>query len=134
MALSLQCLKKLWMDEMFSLFWCKVTDRASSLEMEEPNRPHRCKVPRRYEDGYAQATYPTTVEEYYRQIYYKALDLTIKSISDCFDQHSYHVYSQVEVVKLAKLVLVMPSTNSSCECSFGALRLIRTYKYLHSIQ
>ena len=28
-ALSLQCLKKLQTDEMFPLFWCKVTDRAA---------------------------------------------------------------------------------------------------------
>ena len=55
-ALSLQCLKKLRKDRIFSLFWCKVTDRASSLGVEEPHLPRRCKVPRRYEDGSAQAT------------------------------------------------------------------------------
>ena len=179
------------------LFWCKVTNIANSLRVEEATLSHWHKVPKRYEDGCVQAIYPTTIEEHYHQIYYKTFGLTINSISDCLNWHGYCIYHQVEqlllkvakkevydekfsfvtnfyesifdarilslhlelftscnisppkslkdvivclkdsslekraqfleAVKLVKLVLVMPATNSCHEHSFSALQLIQTY-------
>ena len=99
-TLSLQCLKNLRTDEMFSLFWCKVTDKAKKLEVEEPSLPRPHKVPRIFEVGRSQPPYPSTVEDYYRQIYFEALDLVTNSISDRFNQRGYQIYSQVEQLLL----------------------------------
>ncbi len=51
--------------------------KANSLEISEPQLPRRRKVPRRYDSGSAEPEYPATPFDYYKRIYFEALDLVI---------------------------------------------------------
>ena len=56
------------------------------------NLPRKRKVPRRFEDGTAEAEFFTDCKQYYRQQLYEALDLIVNSIKDRFDQPGYKAY------------------------------------------
>ena len=138
--------------------------------------------------------YPTTVEKYFKQIYYNAIDCIVSTIRERFNQDGFQKYVLLEnllhsyleelqsvcnfykddlnkglldtqlrilqtikpedqrsitsfkdvwkffqkmskgqrtlfseVIKVLKLILVMPATNASSERSFSALRRIKTY-------
>ena len=45
---------------------------------------YRRKVPRRYEIGTGEGSHPEEVDEYYRSIFFEALDLTINGIQNRF--------------------------------------------------
>lgn len=51
------------------------------------------KRPASYEGGNAATEFASEPEDHHRRIYYKALDLIIESITDCFDQSGYELYS-----------------------------------------
>ena len=53
-------------------------------------------MPKRSHDGNAAPEYPSTAKDKYRQSYYEALDLTVNSISQRFDQPGFRVYSNLE--------------------------------------
>ena len=61
------------------------------------------KRPIRYEDGNAAVEFHSNPKDYYRQIYYEALDLIVQSIKDRFEQPGYKVYKCLEdlVIKAA---------------------------------
>ena len=71
--------------------------------MEDPKLPRNRKRPIRYEDGNAAAEFHSNPKDYYRQIYYEALDLIVQSIKDRFEQSGYKVYKCLEdlVIKAA---------------------------------
>ena len=50
--------------------------------------------------GYAPPEYPDTIEAYFRQIYYEALDLLINGIKDRFNQTDFHIYKNCEQLLL----------------------------------
>ena len=60
----------------------KFTDATPSLPRQR--KRHIC-----YEDKNAAAGFISMPEDHYRRIYYEALDLIIKSITDRFDQPGY---------------------------------------------
>ncbi len=73
-------------DENFTLFWSLVKLKGSELNVNDPTMPRRRKRPRRYDDGSHSGDFPSTVEDYYRQIYFEAIDLIINGIKNRFDQ------------------------------------------------
>ena len=69
----------------YDLFWQKVVAMAKENNVEDPKLPRNRKRPVRYEDGNAEAEFHSTPKDYYRQIYYEALDLIVQSIKDRFE-------------------------------------------------
>ena len=51
---------------------------------------------RRYETGTGEGSHPEEVQDYYRHIFFEALDLTINGIQNQFDQPGYQIYSRLE--------------------------------------
>jgi len=51
--------------------------------MTEPMLPRRTHAPRRSEIVTGEPTYPATAQDFYRQIYFEAIDLMV----DAIDQH-----------------------------------------------
>ena len=91
--------------EMFDLFWTKVTNRASDVDVNEPVLPRQWKTPRRIDYGVAEAEFPSDVEALYRPIFFEVLDLVISSIKARFDQPGYRTYIKLEsLVKAANKV------------------------------
>ena len=183
-------------DQCFDLFWEKVVMKAEQRSVETPLLPRRRKLPSRFGTEQAPAEFHSTPKDYYRQIYFEAMDHIVQAITDRFDQEDFVVYLDTEqlllkcvrgedyqrevklvsefysgeiheanlqcqlifecdgkkeeailsdvllymremtnrgrlllseVVKVLKLVLVMPATNSTSEGSFSTLRRIKTY-------
>ena len=65
-------------------------------EVSDPVLPHRTKAPKRYRIGTGEGSNPERVEDYYRHVYFEALDLIINCIKNRFDQPGYQVYSRLE--------------------------------------
>lgn len=194
-------LSSLRTDENFDLFWGKVNKIAELECVDNPALPRQRKMPARYETGNAQAEYHSSVQSYFRHIYFEAIDLTVSSIKGRYDNKDFNLHLQVEqlllkcvtkseyesefvtvtefygddlnqndlqyqltafgmnfesekqlddvaltdiityfqlmpqrerkwlseVLKLLKLVLVMPATNATSERSFSSLRRIKSY-------
>ena len=55
--------------------------------------PRRTRAPRRIEIGTGEPTYPVTAQDYYRRIYFEAIDLMMNTIDQRFDQPSYDTYT-----------------------------------------
>ena len=94
--LTVKTLQSIRTESAFDDFWLLVERRRELLDVEEPTLPRRRKTPRRFDDGNAAAEYPNTDKDMYRQVYYEALDLSVTSITDRFDQPGFRVYSNVE--------------------------------------
>ena len=83
-------------DPNFELFWQKVTKHAAELDVDEPALPRQRKRPRRYEDGIGEAHFSENVKDFFRRIFFEALDLVISGINSRFDQPGYKIYSKLE--------------------------------------
>ena len=93
-TMMVSTLTKIRTDESFTLFWDSAQKKATEFDVSDPVLPRRRKMPQRYETGSATAHFPTTAEDYYRQIYFEVLDNVISTIKASFDQPSYAVYQQ----------------------------------------
>lgn len=87
-------------DEGFKLFWERVTREANALGIDEPVLPRKRKVPRRFDSNNDIGTTPVTPEDYYRPMYFEALDTAVSCIKDRFDQEGYKMYSKLELLLL----------------------------------
>ena len=79
-------------DENFVLFWQKVNQMASTLEVSDPILPLKRKVPKRLEISSAPPGYCSEPKDHYRRIYFEGLDLLVQAIADRFDQPGYRTY------------------------------------------
>ena len=77
---------------------------ASTLGISEPQLPWERRIPRHYEPGQAQSEYHSAPSEYYRQMFYEALDLIIACIKDRFNLPGYQVYCKFQNVLLKAAV------------------------------
>ena len=84
--------------ECFDLFWKKVNQMTSNVDVNDPVLPRKKRVPMRYEEGSAAPEYHSTL---YRQVYYEALDLAVQTINDRFDQPGYRSYCCMEAPSVA---------------------------------
>ena len=64
-----------------------------------PTECRRRKIPHCIDDG-AAATFPDTVEDHYRAIYFEAFDLITSCISNRFNQPGYKTYGKVQALLL----------------------------------
>ena len=83
-------------DPNFEFFWQKVTKLTAELDVDEPALPRQRKRPRKYEDGTGEAHFSENVKDFFRRIYFEALDLVISGINSRFDQPGYKIYSKLE--------------------------------------
>lgn len=102
-AMSKETLQKMRNEDNFDLFWTLTLQMSSKLDINEPTLPRKRRMPARFETGTALAEFPSTAKDHYRPQYYKALDLLIQTIDDCFDQPAYKAYSCLQNVLLKAL-------------------------------
>lgn len=84
--MTVHTLKSICSDENFLLFWKSIKQKASNLNINEPLLPRQRKRPRRYDDGASEGEFLQSVEDLYRHTYFEALDLTVCTINERFDQ------------------------------------------------
>ena len=85
------------------MFWKKLECQADGNHVSSATLPWRRRAPRRLEaciGGKAMPEYPERVENYYRRIYFEALDLVTTAINDRFNQPDYAVYAECEELLL----------------------------------
>jgi len=80
---------------MHDLFWEKVTQRASSLGINDPQLPRCRKRPRRYDDGISEGDFHITPKACFRQRYYEAIDVVLGCIEN---RPGYSIYSTLETL------------------------------------
>ena len=99
--LTVTTLRSLRSESMYKLFLEKVTKIAASLGVTEPKLPRRRKVPRRMEVGSVDThSFPSTMEDYYRQMYFVSLDLITTCICNRFYQPGYKMYCNIQELLL----------------------------------
>ena len=80
--------------------------------------PRRTCAPRRIEIGTGEPTYPVTAQDYYRRIYFEAIDLMMNAIDQrfdqWFDQPSFDTYAKMESL----LIKTLNSQDKSEELKF----------------
>ena len=102
--MTVRTLQSIRSDDNFKRFWAKFTN---VLDTEEPVLPRKQKRPR-YESGKPESYSPESVEQFYRTVYFEALDLLVSGIKDRFDHPGYKVYSNLEAL------LVKSSNGQKC--------------------
>ena len=65
---------------------------ASDLDIEKAVLPRKRKRPRQFESGTTESYSPESVEQFYRTVYFEALDYLVSGIKERFDQPGYKVY------------------------------------------
>ena len=85
-------------EETFELFWILVQQLVSEYDIGEPKLPRKRKAPRHLEIGSSEPEHPSSPKEYYKRIYYKALDLAVNCIKSRFDQPGYAMYKNLETL------------------------------------
>ncbi len=78
------------------LFWEKICKEVEHFSISPPGLPRRHKAPRRFEEGDAESVFPETPDDYYRPIYFEALDLITTSITDRFNRPGYNFFHNVQ--------------------------------------
>ena len=58
--------------------------------------PRRTRAPKIIEIGTGEPTYPVTARDYYRRIYFEAVDLMMNAIGQRLDQPSFDTYAKME--------------------------------------
>ena len=105
-AMTVSTLRSSRNDASFDLFWQNITASAENLQIDHPVLPRCRKTPRRFSDGTA-PIFHVTVQYYFREIYFVALDLAISAIEDCFNQPGYQTYANVQAL-LPKVAGMQP--------------------------
>ena len=102
--MTLQMIKSVRTDDVFDLFWAKVTQRATFLGINDPQLLCCRKCTRRYDDGDSIGDFYSTPKAYFRQSYYEAIDLVVGCIENYFDQPGYRIYRTLEslILKVCK--------------------------------
>lgn len=90
--LTADILQKMRNDNGFKSFYAAIINKGRSLPISEPTLPRKRRVPARFEVGSGAPTYPSSPEDYYRRIYFEALDAIISSIRERFNQPSFQTY------------------------------------------
>ena len=98
-AMTMTTLKSLCNSASFGRYWRKATATTSNLEINEPTLPHCQMAPHQIDEG-STRTFHETVVDYYRVVYFEALDLTISCIKSRVDQPGYKTYGKVQTLLL----------------------------------
>ena len=77
-------------------FWKVTLIRREKLGIDDPILPRQRTLPVRYREGEPLPQYPTTIEEYFKQIYYNAIDSIVSTIRERFNQDGFQKYVLLE--------------------------------------
>ena len=104
-CLTKDVLQKMRNDTSFRSFYDVVLQKSKSYpSMSGPMLPRRPRAPRRIEiSGTGKPTYPVTAKDYYRRIYFEAIDLMMNAIDQRFDQPSFDTYAKMEPLLITTL-------------------------------
>ena len=95
-------LKKERCEEEFNLFWRKVEEEKSILEVDEYELPRKRRHPKRMTDYYGYVNQPdqdfTTEKDMFRAYYYQCYDFVTNAIEKRFDQPDYKMYGNMESI------------------------------------
>ena len=94
--LTLQSLKNMRSADSFDLFFSLIEKARHQTGCEEPALPRKRKAPKHLEVGSSEGFHSASIQEYYRQLYFEALDLVVTGITDRFDQPGYNLYKKLE--------------------------------------
>ena len=86
----------------FDLFWTRLLKRKSEVDaVAEPQLPRKRRAPARQEVGGSGTHYfPSTPNEYFRHMYYAAIDVTTERIRTRFKQEDFKVYQSIQELLL----------------------------------
>lgn len=84
------------------MFWLKIVKMLELLEVGSAQLPRQRKIPKKYDDGLAEAECHKDPKSYYRQHYFEAIDLAINCIQAWLQQPGYQFYSNLEQLLLVK--------------------------------
>ena len=135
-GLPVATLQGIWSDEEFEHFLALVDLSLENLEVDSPSLPCNRRAPAQFVLAYGVRNHVESVEDLYRQKYYKGLNLCIEMIKDCFNQPGYAIYRNLEEVlamaangnplkeqlkTISCFFMMMACTFYCCECSCKAL-------------
>ena len=87
--LALDVLKSLRQSDQFTLFYQRILLNQKHFNVSNPSLPRKRRAPKQYDTGSSSGDYHSSVEDYYRMLYFEALDLVVEAISDRFNQPGY---------------------------------------------
>lgn len=102
--LTIEVLQRLRNDESFESFYAAVLIKSKlHASIAEPVLLRKTRTPRRFEIGEGEGSFPANVTDYYRRLYFEALDLLITAIEERFNQAGFLAYSTMESLLLKSL-------------------------------
>ena len=69
----------------FHTFWEYVERSTQVNGVQAAQLPRQRKAPRRFEVGTTEGVHPESPEQYYKPIYFEALDSIVTAIEECFN-------------------------------------------------
>ena len=102
---TLSALQSIRSDEQFSLFWQYVDVRRSRLDgaISSPVLTRHRKVPRLREIGESVSEQSmSTIQDYYRIIYFQVIDTAMGTIKDRFDQRGFLMLQKLETLLISR--------------------------------
>ena len=94
--LTLDVLKRMCQPEQFHLFYKRVLLDQECFGIPAPSLHRKRTAPCYFQIGSSVGDFHSSAEDYYRMLYYEALDLVIEAITKRFDQPVYKVYRNPE--------------------------------------
>ena len=96
--MTIKTMQKDRSEESFTLFFKSLKKIQEELDIEEALLPRRRKRPAKITNygTYMTQHHPETVEELYRPIYFEALDMGIRTVSERFDQEDFKIQMSME--------------------------------------
>ena len=94
--LTVDVLKSIRQPDRFQAFYQRVVQDQQRYNLSPPCLPRKRRAPRHLEVGSSDGNFPDSAEDYYRQVYYEALDLVIEAITARFNQPGYQIYRNVQ--------------------------------------
>ena len=83
-------------NDAFEAFWKVTLIRREKLAIDAPVLPRQRRLPARYSEGEQLPQYPTNVDEYFKQIYFNAIDSIVSIIRERFNQDGFQKYVLLE--------------------------------------
>ena len=95
-------LKKDHCEEEFDLFWKKIEEKKSALEIDEYEMPRKRSHPKCMTDYYGYVNQPDqdfmTEKDMFRAYYFQCYDIVINAIEKRFDQPDYKMHGNMETI------------------------------------
>ena len=123
--MTIKTLQSMRSDEAFKLFFGLVERVHENTGTDKPILPRKRKAPSRFEIGQGEGYHAQNIEDYYRSMYFEALDYAVSSIQDRFDQPGFQVYKNLEelLVKAADYSTELKEVLTLCGDDFDESEL-----------